>query len=415
MELLKEVLKQIKPTPEEEKKVMSAVDSFLKKLNPALNDAKAVLGGSGAKGTWLSGSHDVDIYVLFNYEKYKEDKLSDILEKKLKAAFKDVMRLHGSRDYFQVKQGKYIFEIVPILRITSPEKALNITDISPMHTKWVKKYSKFADQIRLTKQFMKASNTYGAESYIRGFSGYEAEVLTIHYKGFLELIRAASKWKEKTILDPEHHYKNKEEILRNINISKLVSPLVVIDPVDKNRNIAAALSQEKYKQFIRTCKLFLSNPSEELFKIKKMTAEDFKKKAKNNKLILLEVISLKGKEDIIGCKLLKAFNYIAKQLQIADFKLLHKSWTWDKQKKALFAYILDPKPLEKYKKWPGPPMQAVHHVMQFKKVHKDDKIIQQKNRLYAIVKRKFTVPEQFIKKLIKDPYIKEKVKEIKPI
>jgi len=415
MELLKEVLKDIKPSAQEEKKVMSAVDGFLKKLNPKLKDAKAILGGSGAKATWLHGSHDVDVYVVFDYEKYKDlsSKLSDLLEKILKKiAYTE--RLHGSRDYFQMKQGKYLFEIIPILKISNPRQARNITDISPLHVQWVKKHKKFADQIRLTKQFMKASYTYGAESYIRGFSGYEAEVLTIHYKGFLDFIRAASKWKEKTMLDPEHYYKDEKQIQKNLNISKLVAPLVVVDPVDKDRNIAAALSPEKYSQFIRACKLFISNPTKEAFQIKEVTIEDFKKKAKNHKLILLEAASLKGKEDVVGCKLLKAYNHIAKQLEKADFKLLGKGWTWDKKQKALFGYILDKEPLEPYKKWIGPPLHEKEHIAPFKKAHKRDKIIEQNKRLYAIVKRKHIKPESFIKELTHtDKYVKERVKEIK--
>ena len=43
----------------------------------------------------------------------KSDKLSDMLEKHLKKSFK-IARLHGSRDYFQIRQGKFTFEIIPM-------------------------------------------------------------------------------------------------------------------------------------------------------------------------------------------------------------------------------------------------------------------------------------------------------------
>ncbi len=416
MELLKQVLEKIKPSKKEEREVKEKVDEFLKKINPNLKDAEALLGGSGAKGTWLSGAHDVDIYVSFDYEKYKgsSDKISDILEKILKKIFPKLERLHGSRDYFQIKEDKFTFEIIPILKINSPEKALNITDISPLHVKWVKQHPEYKDEIRLTKQFCKANNIYGAESYIRGFSGYDCEVLTIYYKGFMNLIKEAAKWTEKVILDPENYYKNKKDALQSLNIAKVYSPLILIDPVQAERNVAAALNKEKFSMFKKVCKQFLKNPSEEFFKEKEINIEDIKQKAKNSRLILLEAFPLKGKEDVIGSKLLKTYEHIAKKLAENDFKIIEKGWAWDKENKALFWYIIDKKPLPSYKKWIGPPMQAVHHVMEFKKAHKEDKIYIEKNRICADVKRIFIEPEPFAENLIrKDKYILERVKEIK--
>src|SRR3989344_5125989 len=100
---MKIVLQKIKPSKEEEKHFMLAVASFLKSLNAALVSigAKAILGGSGAKGTWLSGSHDVDIFVLFDLKKYEgqSEELSNLLEKALKKTFPAIKmrRVHGSR------------------------------------------------------------------------------------------------------------------------------------------------------------------------------------------------------------------------------------------------------------------------------------------------------------------------------
>ena len=126
--LLSEVLNDIRPTKEYEKEILDKADQIIGRINKKLKDAKAILGGSGAKGTWLK-TFDADIFVMFNYGKYKDksDKLSDILGKPLKRYFK-ITRLHGSRDYFQIKQGKFTFEIIPILEIKKAEQAKNITD-----------------------------------------------------------------------------------------------------------------------------------------------------------------------------------------------------------------------------------------------------------------------------------------------
>src|SRR3989344_5883326 len=235
---------------------------------------------------------DIDIYVKFDYNKFKDksDKISLILEKHLKKIFKKIDLLHGSRDYFQIKQNNFTFEIVPILDIKNSSQAKNITDVSQLHVNYVKKFPKLADEIRLAKQFCRANNCYGAESYIQGFSGYVLELLVIHYKSFLNLIKAASKYREKTLIG------NKKQI-ENLNISKKHSPIIIIDPTQKDRNASAALSKEKYSLFIQSSKNFLKNPSKTFFE------EKFSLEKKPNSIII-EITPEKGKKDVIGARLL---------------------------------------------------------------------------------------------------------------
>ena len=265
--LLSEVLSDIRPTKEYEKEILDKANKIINKINKDIKHAKAVLGGSGAKGTWLK-TFDADIFVKFNYGKFKDksNKLSDILGKFLKKSFK-ATRLHGSRDYFQIKQQKFTFEIVPILEIKKAEQAKNITDVSPLHSNFVLKHKKLTDEIRLTKQFFKAAKVYGAESYIHGFSGYVCEILTVYYGSFIKLMKYIPKWKEKTVIDIKHYYKNKN-IFIEINQSKLTSPLIIIDPVQKDRNAAAALDYEKFEVLKHRAKEFLKKPSKEFFELK---------------------------------------------------------------------------------------------------------------------------------------------------
>ncbi len=198
--MLDEVLKEIQPDKHYEKEIFNKLNSIIKQINKNQKNIRAILGGSGAKGTWLK-TFDADIFVLFDYNKFKDksDKLSDMLETILKKRLKKIIRLHGSRDYFQIKQNKFTFEIVPILKIQKAEQAKNITDVSPLHSKWVQKHKKMVNEMRLTKQFCQAQNVYGAESYIRGFSGYICEILTAYYGSFISLIRGAAKWQEKVV------------------------------------------------------------------------------------------------------------------------------------------------------------------------------------------------------------------------
>ncbi len=404
MDVLKQVLNNIKPTKEEEILIDKKIKDFISRIK--VKDAKTILGGSGAKGTWLRSTNDADIFVQFNYNKYndKSDKLSDVLEKQLKKSFKKIDRLHGSRDYFQIKEKGFTFEIIPILEIKKAAKALNITDVSPLHAKFVRKSTsknkKLADEIRLMKQFCKANDVYGAESYINGFSGYICELLVIYYRNFLKLLKAASRWKDKEVVDIKRFYKGKD-IFLEMNKSKTHSPLIVVDPVQADRNASAALSSEKFDMFRKKAKEFVKKPSTKFFEKEEFDINKLKE------FVVVEVKTLKGKEDVVGAKLLKAFNFIKKGLSKEGFGIKKDGWTWDKEKTAYF-YFKIPKDADKLKIVKGPSISIKEHVLKFKKKHKNTFI---KNRIiYAKDRRKFVKAKDYVKDLLKKDYIKERVK-----
>jgi len=409
-DIFKEVISRIKPTKEEEKRFSDRIEYVLKKINRRLKDATAVLGGSVIKGTWLRDVHDADIFVCFDYDKYKDKgNISNELEKALKHEFKKISKIHGSRDYFQIKEQNFTFEIIPILSIKKAEQAKNITDVSPLHARWVNKHREFRDEIRLTKQFFKAANVYGAESYIKGFSGYVCEILTIYYKSFFNLLKAAAKWKEKTIIDVKHHYRNKE-VLFILNKSKIQSPLIIVDPVQKDRNAAAAVGREKFYLLIETAKKFIKNPSAKFFEKEKFWVVDLIKRARNKRLILLEIQPHSGKRDIIGCKLVKALEFIKIRFLTNDFRILEYGWNWE-NKNALFYFVLKRETLSKKKVWEGPPIDRKEHVNFFKKKYRNTFI--KDGKIYANVDRIYLQPEDMIKSLISNDYLKDKIKCIK--
>ena len=413
---MKKIFQKIKPSKEEEKRFTVAAASFLKALNAVLGaEAKGIMGGSGAKGTWLSGSYDVDIFVLFDYVKYadKSAELSGLLEKALKKAFpkEKISRLHGSRDYFQLSYQGLMFEAVPILKISKAEQAQNITDISPLHSQWVNKHAvKVKDDIRLLKQFCKANNLYGAESYIGGFSGYVLEIITAHYGSFEKVLKASQKWKEKEVVDPSRFYLTKELALFHINSSKLQSPLIVVDPVDKNRNAAAALSMEKFLSFKESAKKYLQKPTEEFFVKEKITVDSLQKKYKGKgTLVLVMVTPTEGKKDAVGAKLLKVFEFLREKLQI--FGLLQDGWAWDKGSEALFYFVAKKKELPESEVRIGPPLKMKEFVDDFKKKNKNT--FEEGGRIKANVKVEHPQLKDFVNVLLKNEYVKERIKGIK--
>ena len=414
---MKSVLQEIKPSKEEEKKFVTATASFLKALNAALTslEAKAILGGSGAKGTWLSGSHDVDIFVLFDMKKYgeKSAELSEPLEGTLEKAFPkaNIERLHGSRDYFQLFYQDLMFEVVPILKINKAEQARNITDISPLHSAWANKHAaKVKDDIRLLKQFCKANDLYGAESYIGGFSGYVLEILTAYYGSFEKVLKATQRWNKKDVVDPSKFYPTPEMALFHINTSKLQSPLIVVDPVDKTRNAAAALSMEKFLLFKELAKKYLQKPAEEFFVKEKITVDSLRQKYKGKgTLVMVGVVPLKGKEDAVGAKLLKVFEFLREKMQ--GFGLVQGGWVWDKGPEALFYFVAKKKELPAEEVRVGPPLKLKEYVDDFKKKNKNT--FEEKGRMMAKVKVENPKLKDFVNALLKEEYVKERVKGVK--
>jgi len=414
--LIDDVLKEIRPTEEEKAEVLASAALVLKKINRRLKNAKAIVGGSAAKGTWLKGLHDIDIFVKFDYNKYKEKsaQLSDILLKSIEKEFNGIARLHGSRDYFQVRSGKFTYEIVPILDVKKAGQAKNITDVSPLHAKWVNKHGKFKDDIRLTKKFCKAAKVYGAESYIKGFSGYVCEVLTISHGGFFGLVKSAAKWKDRAVVDAEEFYKGKD-VLMEMNKSKTHSPLTVVDPVQSDRNAAAVLSRENFEKFKLWCIVFLKNPSKRFFVEKSISIEELIREAGKNELIILDARLRKGKEDVIGAKLVKLVEHLRNTLEDKSFRVYGYGWDWDKEKekKALIYFIVDENALPKMEKRIGPPLKIKKHAELFRRKYK--KTFVEGKRVCAYIKREFTRAEDLIRKLLKEKHAREKVKSIKII
>ncbi|MEK6854356.1 MAG: nucleotidyltransferase domain-containing protein, partial [Nanoarchaeota archaeon] len=323
-ELLEEEKALRRPTASETALVGRIAGELTKRLEKALKaskvKAKSVVGGSGAKGTWLRGMHDIDVFVCFDYNRYKKKsgELSEFLAKAIKKAFPKYERLHGSRDYFKVRYSGYNFELVPILLIKKVKQAINITDASLLHSKWVKKQLQknkkagLDDEIRLTKSFCVAQRVYGAESYVRGFSGYACEVLTIYYGSFLKLITAAAtKWKKniaagkKIVIDAENHYRRKDP-LRELNEAKIQSELIVIDPVQPDRNATAALGNDALQKFIAASADFIKGKSRKFFEKEDTGVEKLVQLAKGRRLVVVEAVPVREKEDVTGAKLLKA-------------------------------------------------------------------------------------------------------------
>ena len=426
--ILVDVSKRITPSSEEQAKINKVLSEFSSKLNKQLRKkrVKVFIGGSLAKKTLVKRDkgYDIDIFILFPYKMSSQShKLADILEKILKKAKIKTIRLHGSRDYFQCKFKGLSIELIPILEIKKPSQALNITDISPLHVtyilKQIKKKKKLADEIRLAKAFCYGSECYGAESYIRGFSGYVLEVLICYYGSFLNFVKKASKWKlptkkeNKIIIDSEKYYKNKKQVFSELNEAKLHSPIILIDPVQKERNASAALSYKTFSKFIKACKDFLKNPSERFFFKEKFDIESWKKKASKTKakFVIVKAVSTKQKLDIAGAKLKKFYEFLFFLLKKQGFKVIKGEFDFSEQTLNAVFYFIVEEP-EKYYLVGGPPLKIdKKYIKAFKKKWKGAFV--KKGRLWVKTKREISSVKELAKLISKNQLKEMGIKQIK--
>lgn len=397
---------EISPSKGERERAEKNVSDFLDNMKRYMGDAHMIVGGSIAKDTWLSGSCDVDIFVKFSYEKYRNRDISKILGERIG---KEGIKVHGSRDYFQIRRGKFLFEMIPVLDIDDARKAKNITDVSPFHTIWVKKHLKNTDEARLAKQFCRANGLYGAESYIKGFSGYVLEILTAKYGTFFNLAKEAARWKESAVVDAGSHYKSKSEVIKKINKAKL-SNLIVVDPVQADRNAAAALSEEKFLRFARLCREFMRNPNDDFFIKKRFSLSDVRREAGNNSFILLKVWPMEGKRDVAGSKMLKSFAYIRKKLIEEGFKVRKSDWMWEGGYGYFWYYAKKEILPENYRHY-GPPAKDEKHIEEFRK--KWGKVKEKDGRVYVELRREHRKAKDYVQSILGDEYLHENVKRLK--
>lgn len=390
------------------------IDDFIDQLRESVKrnriDAEICLGGSFAKGTVAtSARYDADIFVRFDW-KYED--LSAYLEKILRNFVRDVNRVHGSRDYFRVRHSeKLIFEVIPVLRIKKVREARNVTDLSYFHINFVKRNLKgnMKRELAIAKKFCQAQGFYGAESYIQGFSGYGLECLIIHYKTFEAMLKDLIKIKEeRKIIDIKKFYKQKQEVFFSLNESKMHSPIVLIDPTWKERNVLASLSWETFRKFQEKAREFMAKPKKKYFEFSKSRGEEISKIAKKKRMDFLQIVLETDRQegDIAGTKMKKFSEYLSRTLKVY-FELADREFYYSRGQKADFFVALKAK---KETVRLGPPLDRKKDVARFEKLNKG-KTFRKNGQVYRRDKIDFDA-RTFLNKWIKSKEGRKKMSEM---
>ncbi len=271
--ILNHVLKEIKPSDKEYKDTILKINliiSSLKEIVP--KDVEIKVTGSVSRGTNLKGNSDIDIFLLFKIGTTK-----DYLEKMGLKYGKALVK--NKSDSYSIKYAEHPYvrvflkslnikaDIVPALKIENAEQLATAVDRTPLHTIFIneKLNEKQKDQVRLLKYFLKNHSLYGAETKTSGFSGYLCEVLIYHFGTFLNVLRWSSNLSNNVVILLNNKEDDKATLSENELIKKFNSEFIVVDPIDKNRNVAAVLSKESISRFIVVSRKFLEAPSLDYF------------------------------------------------------------------------------------------------------------------------------------------------------
>jgi tRNA nucleotidyltransferase (CCA-adding enzyme) len=400
------VLEKITPTPEEvssEKKLVSKIIAKMRTIVP--REIEIELAGSVAKGTNLRNDWDFDIFLLFP----KSYTLKDLEVLGLEWAKKAVRPGKWHIGYAEhpylnaVVEGRNV-DVVPSFKIFSAEEMQSSVDRSQLHTIYVLEHlsAQGRGEVRLLKQFMKALGVYGAELKVGGFSGYLCELLILNCGSFRAVVEEATKWRE-PIIDIERHHDAKD--LRG----KFSEPMIVVDPVDRNRNVAAAVSRTTLSKFIVGCQNLLKEPSEAQFFPRRAPGEkEVLRKAirsRSTEILGISFAAPKAVPDILWPQLRKAASNIAKQLEMSGFKLLGMEFWTDETSRCALLFELEVHALPSVVKVQGPEVHFDTQVGRFVDSHRKSahKIWVEGSRIVALEKRKFKEASELLRHILGEP------------
>jgi tRNA nucleotidyltransferase (CCA-adding enzyme) len=357
-----------------------------------------IFGGSFAKGTWLRGDADIDIFV-----KIKPSVSVERFEVLGKSIGQEALKKHkpklrySDHPYVEAFVRGVRVNVVPCYNVEQG-KWQSAADRSPFHTEYIS--SNFDDekrmQARLLKKFFKGVGIYGAEISTGGFSGYVSEVLVLKYGSFENVLRAAADMQDRQVIAAGDY---DSDIVKGFR-----SPVIIIDPVDSRRNLGTAISPESVGRFVLAARAFLASPSLQFFREKNKHAKASAKLYPN--VLVVEFTHKERSPDVIWGQLKRSLNAMAKQLEIADFIVLRSSCITDEKTSAALAFLLESITLPPYTKRKGPEVFRREDTVSFISDTKNKKPlvtwVDREMRVAMLVDRKATDARQFARSLLLD-------------
>ena len=300
--------------------VKAKLDSYIleHKLEHYISDI--VFGGSFAKGTWLRNETDIDIFVKFNpnldYDHFetfgKQIGMQSLME------YSPYLR-YADHPYVEVVIDGIKINVVPCFDVPFG-KWKSAADRSPFHTSYIVNHldREQKNQVRVLKRFLKSLKIYGAEISIEGFSGYVCEVLILKFGSFLSTIEFfSSSFSNKMVISINEPTIPAERGNENRN-----SFVVILDPIDQNRNLGTAISARSVATLIQASRKFLANPSEKYFTSQNNIAvRDHLKNSLSSFILIVEFKYTNRPSDVIWGQLKKLTKSIIRFSESYGFRI----------------------------------------------------------------------------------------------
>lgn len=386
-------LEEVRPTSEEIERADSVARLMLKSLETAFaGDAlKVTVEGSYAKGTFVRGRVEVDLFIHYSPKTPREEMTRKTLEKS-----REIIVGHGGTTRLRYAEHPYLegflnnvrINVVPCYQVEGG-RWLSAVDRTPYHTQYVRanlRREQVGD-VQLLKALLMASNLYGAEIRVGGFSGYVCELLIISYGSFTNLLKEASSWRIPVRIGPS---------LDQLSLRYPNAPMILADPVDPTRNAAAAVSLESLSQFILLSRLFISKPSLEYFH--QAPAAELSQQDRSILAVILENLDEKP-PDIIWGEVRRTAEGIVRSLEHHDFNPLRWAGNVDNGRCAILVELGE-KTLPPYSLHMGPPVTHPSAEDFINKQLTGQKLAAgpwiRGNRLYALRKRAYRTASELI-------------------
>jgi len=382
------------PNNIQRKKVDKIANQVFSLVNREAEKQKSIVsvhfGGSYAKETWTPEKIDIDIFVKFkktttekNFEKIGKKIGFDSLKK-----FKPYVR-YSEHPFVEANIDGVGVNVVPCYDIKKGEWK-SAADRSTFHTEFMseKLTGLMKDDIRILKCFLKTNGMYGAEIAKQGFSGYVCEVL-VYYLGSFE-----------NVLKKIGELQNNEMIGESPR--KFESPIIIIDPVDRNRNLGAAISIQNVTNFILIARNFLKKNSISYFKQKSKMKISLEL-AKN--ILVVNFKYKKRSDDIIYGQIKRASNSIESQMIKEGFNVLRNDVVTYDENKASLLFLLESLKISKNEIRTGPDVFSNDFSNKFININaKKSKLMWtgKGGKLQSLQTRRYENAKVFLDKLIKN-------------
>ncbi len=372
--ILNEVARRVSPPPEERIKVAQIADRIRLRVSETASkaglEADVRLDGSVAKDTWLSGEADVDIFMKVAPSLSRED-LGTRCLKVARDAVTNYVERYAEHPYIETSVEGMKVNIVPCFNVEKG-KWKSATDRTPFHTEYMKERlnDDLRKEVRLTKKFAKGVGIYGAEMKVRGFSGMLCETLTLYYRSFQELLRNAATWRSGQLVDVEGFYKGLEKEIPDL----FPESLVVVDPVDKGRNVAAAVAEEKMWLFVAASRSFLQEPKLGFFyppRTRPLPAKQLVSRLakRGSDLLFVQFGHVDAVVDVLWSQLYKTENSLRNLLKANGFQILRSASWSDEEKVNVIVLEVDRSRLSPIRSHFGPPVSRENESESFLEKH----------------------------------------------